>query len=209
MNITQLVTGPLGVNTWFLPLDGVSLVVVDPGGNPELIIAHMEALHLRPALILLTHGHFDHLVALPALAAAFPGVPVAIHPADAAFLGSGALSRHRSFFARLGAAELVDAYPEELPSASLLLAEGQDLWGWKVMHTPGHSRGSVCLHNPASGILVSGDTLFRDGAGRTDCSGGSSAELSESLRRLSLLPAETLVLPGHGDRTTIGREFGR
>jgi glyoxylase-like metal-dependent hydrolase (beta-lactamase superfamily II) len=216
MNITRLVTGPLSVNTWFIPVGGQSLVVVDPGGDAELIIAHLSRLEFSPALFFLTHGHFDHLTGLPALAAAFPDVPVAIHSADASFLGEGALERHYRFFTALGAGSVVTRYKEELPPPDILLAEGTPVFladgkvlaGWDVLHTPGHSPGSVCLYNRAENILVSGDTLFRSGVGRTDAPGGSSTALDASLERLFSLPAETLVLCGHGEQTTIGREKG-
>jgi len=222
MKITQLVTGPLSVNTWCIELDPARVVVVDPGGDAELIIAHLAERGVEPALFLLTHGHFDHLIALPELVRAWPGVPIAIHPADAASLGPGAIARHRAVFAALGAESLVDSNPAELPQATVLLEDGKPIVlpgspvssgipesiipGWVVMHTPGHSPGSVCLYNAGEGTLISGDTLFCAGYGRTDLEGGDSAELFRSLTRLFALPARTLVLPGHGDRTTIGDE---
>lgn len=231
MKISHLITGPLSVNTWCIPLDDRRLVVVDPGGDPDSIIAHVRGRGLDPALIVLTHGHFDHLIALPALVRAWSGIPVAIHPDDARFLGPGALERHYEFFVRLGAGELVREYPEELPPATVFLADGlplslgtadgptkltesDDSAGlaaalarWSVIHTPGHSPGSVCLYNETEGVLISGDTLFRSGFGRTDGIGGSAMDLERSVERLFNLPRETVVLPGHGGETTIGREW--
>jgi len=206
MKITHLVTGPLSVNTWILPLDDGRMMVVDPGGDADSIIAHLSAREVEPALILLTHGHFDHLIALPALKRAFPRMDIAMHPADGLFLGPGALERHHAFFADLGAGSMIKRYREELPAATIDLADGMMLSGWKVLHTPGHSPGSVCLYNGTLKTLVSGDTLFNSGFGRTDAAGGSMADLDHSLERLFVLPADTLVLPGHGQETTIGRE---
>lgn len=218
MNIAQLVTGPLSVNTWFVPLGERRIVVVDPGGDADMIIAHLRERHAEPALFALTHGHFDHITALPELAAAFPGVPIAIHEADAHFLGTGAIERHRSFFARIGGAGLIDAYASPLPAATAFFADGLDLssvlgsvaepTGWLIMHTPGHSKGSICLYSEREKTLISGDTLFNSGVGRTDAPGGNTPELERSLDLLSALPGETVVLPGHGPKTTISGELG-
>jgi len=211
MNIAQLVTGPLAVNTLFIPLDSTRLVVVDPGGDSDSIIAYIAAQHSTVALILFTHGHFDHVTGLPALALAFPDAPIAIHEADSSFLGEGALERHAVFLASIGGELMVRRYREQLPAATLMLQDGQSpagMDGWTVLHTPGHSPGSICLHNADSKILIAGDTLFNAGFGRTDAPGGSDEELERSLRRLSVLPRETLVIPGHGARTSIARELG-
>ena len=217
MKITQLVTGPLSVNTWFIESDDRRAVVVDPGGDAPKIIAHLAERRLEPILFFLTHGHFDHLIALPALARSWPGVPVAIHPGDAGALGSGAIERHRAIFEDLGAAGLVERNRDELPAATVLLEDGKEiilpdgssaLPGWTVIHTPGHSPGSVCLYSRDEATLVAGDTLFSAGYGRTDIEGGSVDALFASLNRLFALPRETAVLPGHGRRTTIGAEAG-
>lgn len=214
MNITRLVTGPLSVNTFFIPFDGQRMVVVDPGGDPESIIAHLRGLHSSVALILLTHGHFDHMIALPPLALSFPDADIAIHGEDSPFLGEGALARHHAFFAELGASMLIKRFTEQLPPASLILEEGKPITlsdsqvfnDWTVLHTPGHSPGSICLYNEKEKILISGDTLFSSGFGRTDADGGSLADLEKSISRLFSLPGDVTVLPGHGDFTTIARE---
>jgi len=214
MKITHLVTGPLSVNTWIIPLDSLRMMVVDPGGDADSIIAHLAGRESVPALIVLTHGHFDHLIALPALKRAFPAVDIAMHAADGLFLGPGALARHHDFFTDLGAGSMIRRYREELPAATIELADGKEivladgtvLSDWQVLHTPGHSPGSVCLYSKTQKTLVSGDTLFNSGFGRTDAAGGSMTELEASLSRLFALPADTLVLPGHGSSTTIGQE---
>lgn len=206
MDIAQFVTGPFSVNTWCVPLDSDHSMVVDPGGDADIIIAHLSALHSTVSVILLTHGHFDHLTALAALARRYPNAKIAIHQDDERDLGKGAINRHYEFFTRLGAGSLVKKYGEELPEPTLLLEEGTNIFGWKVLHTPGHSPGSVCLYNEAEKTLISGDTLFNSGVGRTDGPGGSQEKLEKSLQRLFHLPSETVVLPGHGLKTTIEAE---
>jgi glyoxylase-like metal-dependent hydrolase (beta-lactamase superfamily II) len=223
MKITQLVTGPLSVNTWCIELDPTRVIVVDPGGDADLIITHLADRGSEPALFLLTHGHFDHLIALPSLAKRWPSVPIAIHPADGSWVGPGALRRHHALFTDLGAGAVVERYSDEIPPATVFLEDDKPIFipdsagsspsgvaipGWKVLHTPGHSPGSVCLYHEGDGILIAGDTLFNAGYGRTDLEGGNVDDLFRSIQRLFALPARTLVFPGHGERTTIGREAG-
>lgn len=208
MEPVVFVTGPLSVNTLILPADPGRCLVVDPGGDPALIIAYVQEEGFVPAALVLTHGHWDHLGALGALAERWPGADILIHREDAAWLGSGAVSRHADFFESLGAGDLIDSTRPDLPSPTGFLAEGEALYGWTVMHTPGHSPGSICLYRGEEGVLVSGDTLFRSGYGRTDGPGGSDVRLAESLHRLLSLPAETRVYPGHGKPTTVGTELG-
>ncbi len=181
-------------------------MVVDPGGNSSAVIARVEQLGLPLEVIALTHGHFDHLGALSALSAAFPEAKVAIHPDDALWLGKGALARHLSFFTTLGAGGLVSGYTGELPEASLFLENALEAGGWRVLHTPGHSPGSVSLYNVGLGVLLAGDTLFAGGVGRTDGPGGDSRAMNSSLKLLLALPGETRVLSGHGPATSIARE---
>lgn len=221
MNITRLVTGPLSVNTWIIPLAEASpsaagrCVIVDPGGDADVIIAHLAERRSVPALVALTHGHFDHIGALPDLIREFPALQVAIHPDDAHFLGSGAVERHASFFAQAGGLSIVRRFHDTLPAATVSLGEGQtlsailgeDSGDWVVWHTPGHSAGSTCLYSASEKTLVSGDTLFNAGFGRTDLPGGDTGALEASLTRLMALPPDTAVLPGHGETTTIGAEF--
>jgi glyoxylase-like metal-dependent hydrolase (beta-lactamase superfamily II) len=174
-----------------------------------LIIARLAKLSLRPRYIVLTHAHFDHVEALPELAAAYPDAVIAIHPAEAAKLGPGSLELHRRDFAGAGAATYVDALWKPLPEATLFLKDGDSLGPFTVLHLPGHSPGSIGLYWQEEKILLSGDTLFYAGVGRTDLPGGDWSELEQSLKRLFLLDGETKVYPGHGPATTIHRERNR
>lgn len=146
-------------------------------------------------LIVSTHGHWDHVGANAAVAE-HTGAQIAVHPLDA-----HRLTNPRPLFA-----------PFEIPPSvpAVDLAEGGEIrFGdirLRVMHTPGHTEGSVCLLSPDDGLLFSGDTLFPGGWGRVDLPGGDPEAMVASLARLAELEDHLAVLPGHGKATTIGRE---
>ena len=146
-------------------------------------------------LIVSTHGHWDHIGDNAALAAQ-TGAPIAVHPAD-----RDRLVHPQPLWAPFD-------IPPSVPAVEL--AEGGSIrFGelrLEVLHTPGHTEGSVCLLDADDGLLLSGDTLFAGGWGRVDLPGGSAAEMAGSIARLSGLEDRIRVLPGHGWETTIGRE---
>jgi glyoxylase-like metal-dependent hydrolase (beta-lactamase superfamily II) len=167
----------------------------------------LQQLNLCPRYILLTHGHFDHLAALPDLAAAFTPAPaIAIHKGDASYLGPRALEVHRESFAAVGDASYVDKLWKPMPPADRLLSGGDSIGPFTVIHTPGHTPGSVCYYDEKAGVIFSGDTLFRGGYGRTDLPGGNWAALEHSLKLLLSMDKDLAVCPGHGPGTTIGEE---
>lgn len=171
--------------------------VIDPGAEPEKIIAAVAALEVRPVLLLNTHAHVDHFAANADIKAKF-GAPLAIHAADKALLEASA---------PLELALLLEAKPSPAPDRFLRendeLAVGKCVL--KVIHLPGHTPGSVGFL--AGGILFAGDTLFNGGVGRTDRPGGNWKDLEASIRgKIMTLPDTTVVLPGHGPWTTVGQE---
>ena len=187
MQITTLTVGPVATCCYLLSADGENApcLAVDPGDEPERIL---RALGSRPlAGILLTHGHFDHIGAVSALMR--PGLPLLIHALDAPMLSDPERNASRLLLRRDITA----------PAATDLLREGsrRTLAGLEVevLHTPGHTPGSVCYR--IGNHLFTGDTLFEHGWGRTDLPGGDEHAIYASLRRLMPLTREFSIHPGH------------
>jgi glyoxylase-like metal-dependent hydrolase (beta-lactamase superfamily II) len=203
---THVTVGDIATNCWIYPLSNTECALIDPGAEPDRIMARLESLRLKPVSILLTHGHFDHIAALPRLAAAYAPV-IAIHREDAEYLGPGSFQVHcRSFTAAAGNADYVNALWEDMPSPAVLLAEGDTIGPFRVLHLPGHTPGSAAFYDEAANLLFSGDTLFRGDYGRTDLPGGDTAKIMASLKRLFAMDKAIRVYPGHGPATTIGEE---
>lgn len=213
--IHTLITGPLSVNTYIVSVENKGVFIVDPGGNTEAICAYIDThciVPQKPLALILTHGHFDHLIAVPALHKNYPEMPIYIHEDDSSYLGEQGLASHMRDFALFGAESLVKTLGLPMPPATHFMQEGEVLFvsscgSWRVLHTPGHSPGSVCLYNEDESILIAGDTVFKQGIGRTDLPNGSLFSLEKSLERLAQLPPHTRVLCGHGEESTIGNEF--
>jgi hydroxyacylglutathione hydrolase len=211
--LKRLRVGPIGENAYVL-VSGEACVLVDPGDEAPRILEFLDSEKHSPSLIVATHGHLDHTAAIPEIVAAFRArgqpLPVAIHAADADYLGARGEDTNRRLFASIRATGYFKSFWRALPEPDLLLTDGDSIPGstFKVIHTPGHSPGSICLYSEADSVLVSGDTLFLDGYGRTDCFDSDPEALERSIERLYALPPETRVFPGHGEETTIGRESG-
>jgi len=207
--IINLTVGPLATNCWIYRYNGNNAAIIDPGDESDAIISTLLRLRLVPKYILLTHGHFDHICAVPYLVAAFPGkIKVAIHSMDSKYLGADSYEIHKeSMKAAMGDTSLIDAYWSDMPHADILLEEGSVIGPFNVLHLPGHSQGSVGFWDKNAGNLFAGDTLFAGGGyGRTDLPGGSEKEIIKSLRRLFDMDGSIKVYPGHGDTTTIDDE---
>ncbi len=200
--------GDLNTNCYLVSCDETrECVVIDPADDGEFISDQILANGYTPTAILLTHGHFDHVLGTLALALAFD-IPVFLHPADH-FLLDGAQKSATHWLGRA-----VDpVLPAELTIDIKKFTVFGDGWGFSCLETPGHTPGSVCLGLTHSSqkfsppILFVGDTLFKSGIGRTDFSYSNDDHMRASLDTLSLLPPETQCYPGHGEATEIGTEF--
>lgn len=197
MIIEKVVVGPFATNCYIVGDESTKEgIIIDPGDEAKKILERVDELGLDIKLILLTHGHIDHVGALKEVKEA-TNAEVAIHVDDANF------KRYRSSGLVLGL-----FYPHP-PAPDRLLKDGDtlDIAGmrFEVIHTPGHTAGGICLLR--DGVVFSGDTLFNYGIGRSDLLGGNHSQLLESIRsKLLVLDDDTVVYPGHGDDTTIATE---
>ena len=191
--------GAIGANCVILWEDPAAAWIVDPGAEPEVLNAFLEKKGLTPALVLLTHGHFDHIGALDGLLTRHPGLPVHIGPGDVPMIGHPQNAWPPDYDAVKKPASLV----ADLVDGATLTAGGLTM---QVIATPGHTPGGACFLFAEQKLLLTGDTLFEGSCGRTDFPGGSRCQLDASLRRLAGLAPELTVVPGHGALTSIARE---
>jgi glyoxylase-like metal-dependent hydrolase (beta-lactamase superfamily II) len=193
--LKKLVVGPFASNCYIVGSESDNEgMIIDPGASTEQILSSIKELGLNIRLIVLTHGHMDHIGGVKGVKEA-TGAELAIHSDDARFLRRLSLSTVYNL-----------SFP---PPPERLLKDGDsiDIGGlhFTVLHTPGHSPGGICLLG--HGVLFSGDTLFNYGIGRTDFPGCSHNQLMDSIStKLMALPDDTVVYPGHGPDTTIGTE---
>ncbi len=173
--------------------------VIDPGGDASAILEMIERHRLHVTAIALTHAHIDHVGALHEIKTA-TDAPVYLNEAD---LPVYEQLQVQASWLGLAVPKRV-AIDRNAPDGAVIQIGGIAI---TVLHTPGHTPGGVSLWIPAGKVVFSGDTLFRDGIGRTDLPGGDGRKILRSIaEKLLTLPDETTVIPGHGDKTTIGRE---
>lgn len=227
LDISVIQTGAFFVNTLIVPLCEKYVFIVDPGacefsGDEHKIISYISKSELIPVAVVLTHGHFDHIFGLPSLKVAFQNLPIVIHKLDKNMIGTSSADIQKKYLLQMGLEQFLPAV-SNLPEASAFLEENKTLSDcvplnfadaeksaeteskiksvlqkWKIIHTPGHTPGSVCLYNESDKYLISGDTLFYHSFGRTDLYGGNESELFKSLKLLrNLIKYDTLVYPGH------------
>lgn len=191
MKVKIMQVGPIATNCYLLmePDENV-LAVIDPGDEAEAIRNIIEETGCKVKYILLTHGHYDHTTGVPELHRFYPDAEIYIHAADANGAGS-------QLYPLAGQIQNLKHYTE----GDTLELGGHII---NVIHTPGHSPGSVVLHT--EDILFTGDTMFAGSCGRTDLPGGNYSQIMKSLKRLGELEGDFHVCPGHDRPSTLERE---
>ncbi len=197
MRVTYFAVGELGINCYIAYTADGHAVVVDPGADAARIVQSIKCDNLTFDAVLLTHAHFDHIAAVAAVCAA-TGAPLCVCAADAAMLSDPQYNLSAYFSPQCPLSLAADRLLREGDT----VAVGDELL--RVLHTPGHTPGSVCF--VGDGVLFSGDTLFAGGIGRTDLPGGDMTCLRGSLQRLAALEGDYTVYPGHGETTTLAYE---
>lgn len=198
MPYLKLEVGELQTNTYlFYSALSRRCFVIDPGAEAGKIIGLIEREKLDPLAVILTHGHADHVGAAAELLSHFH-IPLWIHEADEKTMRSQANREFAAMFAM--------ALP---PTTERLLTDGETIGTddlvLTVIHSPGHTPGSILLQS--GNLLFTGDTLFQGDVGRTDLPGGDAEQLQRSLAKIREFPATTIILPGHGETSTMEREL--
>ncbi len=198
MKLLKFIVGIMRTNCYFLTdEDTRDCVIVDPGDEADKLLAQLSAKGLHCCEIWLTHAHFDHIMALEEFRKQ-TGAPLRMHPDDTEIL----LDNGKNLMRRYGGID-VPQRPAELSFSDGMTVPfaGETI---RVLHTPGHTPGSVCLQF-SDGILT-GDTIFREGFGRTDFFGGDPELLDCTMERIRLIEGDYRLYPGHGPTTTLEHE---
>lgn len=176
--------------------------IVDPGSkNMDRVLSYIKENNLNLTAILLTHGHFDHILGLPKILE-YKNVDVYIYETEKEFLFNDKLSL--LLWAQTNQSYLTPS----LEKANIkTLKEGDNVDKFEIIHTPGHTSGGICFHNQEEKILISGDTMFKNSYGRIDLPTGSSEDMWKSIGKILKLEKETVIYPGHGEDTTVGKEY--
>lgn len=199
--IAAIPSGPFQTNCHVVHFrDGGPGWIVDAGFEPGALLDYIAKHGLTPDRLILTHAHIDHMAGVGEVRARFPGLPIAIHPAEARWLSDPSLNLSEGW----GMPITAPGPDETIDDGDMLELDGQP---FEVRHVPGHSPGSIALVHHASHQAIAGDALFRESVGRTDFPTSDPEALVESIgSKLYSLPDETVIYPGHGPTTTIGHE---
>lgn len=200
MKVHRIVVGALQANCYICWCELTKqAVIIDPGDEPQRLLSWLKLTNLELSFIILTHFHFDHTQGAGTLRTK-TGASISIHIDDAPLL-----ENQPALFKAFAGSSLAGLRADNLLIDSDFISFGQE--SLRVISTPGHSPGGICLYHEQDALLFAGDSLFRAGVGRTDFPGCDSGALASSIReRLLCLPEKTVVYPGHGPSTTIGYE---
>jgi hydroxyacylglutathione hydrolase len=201
MQVDCLSLGAFGTNCYCVraTAEQTDCAILDPGLGSEVLVRFLRQRNLHPQMVILTHGHIDHIAGVELLRQNWPGIPVAVHRTDAPMLGDAEANLSLIF---------VEPYQTR---ADRLLEEGDVVetvgLRFRIIHIPGHTPGGICLYCPEEKTVFVGDTLMAGSVGRADFPGGDFGQLIAGIRdKLLTLPPETIVYSGHGPETTIGVE---
>lgn len=199
MRMVRIMVGAIATNCYIVSDENTKKAfIVDPGGSPEKIKNKVAEANLMVEAILLTHGHFDHVMAVDELRE-FYGVKVYLGEAEKEVITDPTLNVSAMFGKPM--ATTADVFVKD---GEVLQIAGFQI---QVIATPGHTKGGVCYYLKEQDVAFSGDTIFQCSVGRTDFPGGSQGELSRSIReKLFVLPEDTQLFPGHGDSTVVSYE---
>lgn len=211
--VERMVVDPVHTNVYAFATAKKECIVIDPGADGPAIVRRLEAMNMKPRAILLTHGHLDHCSAARHIQEHYEEeIPLAVHQADAHMLGTEAADLHRELYKGMG--EQGDALFAELytplPEPDIELKEGDTILetDLTVIHTPGHTPGSVCFYSEEERAVFTGDTLFFKEIGSTGMDKDGHAQLIKSIAdKLLTLPPETRLYSGHGPLSSIEREM--
>lgn len=193
MKVVRISAGFFQTNTYIV-MDKGLCIIIDPGEEVEKIMQVIRELRCSPNKIVCTHAHFDHILGVNPLKRNFD-IPFVIHSDDLLIL-----RKQKEFVKSFWGIE-IDDIPD---SADDFIGEGEEIGGLKVIHTPGHSPGSITLIGKTFAIV--GDLIFKESVGRTDLPGGDEKTLLNSITRVLSLPENIILCPGHGPETTVGHE---
>lgn len=199
MKIEKFVLGALQTNSYLiLNEDTKEVVIVDPAICPDYVLSHVKSKGYIPKAILLTHGHFDHVMGIEGWVSNYE-IPVYLHEDEKEVLANPKLN----LSVMMGKYYAYDKV-QTLKDGEVLELAG---FSFKVIHTPGHTKGGCCYYEEREGVLISGDTLFQASVGRSDFPTGSMSTLVRSIKeRLFVLPDDVMVYPGHNNLTCIADE---
>ena len=198
MQIINLFPGSYGSNCYLIE-DSGHACIVDPSASAAAILRRLREDGCVPDAILLTHGHFDHILSVDTLRRAEPSLKVCIHEADAPMLPDGKKNAFSLFFGQDRAwnqADILLTHDRRITVGNVT---------FRVVHTPGHSPGSVCYLCESEGVMLTGDTLFADNVGRCDLWGGSYEAMRQSLKLLREFDGSLTIYPGHGDTNHLSK----
>ena len=197
LELQKCIVGSVYTNCYFLKnKETGELLIVDPGDAADMIERKVSEMQGKPVGILLTHGHFDHIIGIPEIIN-YKKIPVYIGENDFEFLYDSTLSL--SLWSDMDFTLSKDI-------EVIKLKENDEVFGFKVINTPGHTHGGICYYNIDENVMFSGDTIFKMSHGRTDLPTGNMKELEQTLEELFKLNSSILIYPGHGGTTTIGAE---